>query len=250
MAAQPPLPITRAGAVPFGKVAALLQDDNGGRAFIRGELCFVWDAGDEGGRRLAPAPLGQWPALLQDNSGGRPFIRGELCFVWDASDEGGRRLAAVQLVRIKAASAADVAAAFAVSTVALWRWRKVAGASGAAGLATDKPGPKGPSRLTDEMVLDIGRRRRRGATLQAVADAVGVSVTTVRRALTAPAAPTREVQPQPQPQPQAGDDGLPLLPPPADRDGERAGARWGKLPHAEPVFTPAARVPLAGQIGR
>ena len=182
----------------------------------------------------------------QDDDGGRVFIRGELCNAWDAGDEGGRRLAAVQLVRIKAASATDVAAAFGVSTVALWRWRKVAGASGAAGLATDKPGPRGPSRLTDEMVLDIGRRRRRGATLQAVADAVGVSVTTVRRALTAPAAPTREVQPQPQPQPQAGDDGLPLLPPPADRDGERAAARWGKLPHADPVFTPAARVPLAG----
>jgi transposase len=204
MTAQPPLPLTPAGGVPFGKVAALLQDDDGGRAFIRGELCFVWDAGDEGGRRLA----------------------------------------AVQLVRIKAASAADVAAAFGVSTVALWRWRKVAGASGAAGLATDKPGPKGPSRLSDEMVLDIRRRRRRGATLQAVADAVGVSVTTVRRALTAPAAPTRKVQPQPQPQ--AGDDALPLLPPPADRDAERAAARWGKLPHADPVFTPAARVPLAG----
>jgi transposase-like protein len=144
MTAQPPLPLTPAGGVPFGKVAALLQDDDGGRVFIRGELCNAWDAGDEGGRRLA----------------------------------------AVQLVRIKAASATDVAAAFGVSTVALWRWRKVAGASGAAGLATDKPGPRGPSRLTDEMVLDIRRRRRRGATLQAVADAVGVSVTTVRRALT------------------------------------------------------------------
>ena len=68
---------------------------------------------------------------MQDDAGGRVFIRGELCFVWDAGDEGGRRLAAVQLVRIKAASATDVAAAFGVSTVALWRrWRKVAGASG------------------------------------------------------------------------------------------------------------------------
>src|SRR5665647_1429764 len=83
MTAQPPLPLTPAGAVPFGDVAALLQDDDGGRVFIRGELCFVWDAGDEAGRRLA----------------------------------------AVQLVRIKAALLMDVAAAFAVSTVTLWRWR-------------------------------------------------------------------------------------------------------------------------------
>jgi hypothetical protein len=36
MTAQPPLPLIPAGAVPFGKVAALLQDDDGGRAFIRG----------------------------------------------------------------------------------------------------------------------------------------------------------------------------------------------------------------------
>jgi hypothetical protein len=36
MTAQPPLPLIPAGAVPFGKVAALLQDDDGGPAFIRG----------------------------------------------------------------------------------------------------------------------------------------------------------------------------------------------------------------------
>ena len=78
MAAQPPLPLTPAGGVPFGKVTALLQDNDGGRAFIRGELCFAWDAGDEGGRRLA----------------------------------------AVQLVRIKAASSVDVAATETRSSVA------------------------------------------------------------------------------------------------------------------------------------
>src|SRR5665647_3550623 len=104
MTAQPPLPLTPAGAVPFGDVAALLQDDDGGRVFIRGELCFVWDAGDEAGRRLA----------------------------------------AVQLVRIKAALLMDVAAAFAVSTVTLWRWRKELDVSGVEGLASDKRGPKGP----------------------------------------------------------------------------------------------------------
>jgi len=125
MTAQPPLPLTPSGAVPFGAVAALVQDDDGGRVFIRGELSFVWDAGDEAGRRLA----------------------------------------AVQLVRIKAASLLDVAAAFAVSTVTLWRWCKELDASGAAGLAWRKRGPKGPSRLTDDMVADIRGRRSGGATL-------------------------------------------------------------------------------------
>src|SRR5665647_172182 len=82
MTAQPPLPLAPAGAILIGDAAAMLADVDGGRVFIRGELCFVWSA----------------------------------------DDEAGRRLAAVQLVRIKAASLVDVAAAFAVSTVTLWRW--------------------------------------------------------------------------------------------------------------------------------
>jgi hypothetical protein len=204
MTAQPPLPLTPSGGVPFGAVAALVAGDDGGRVFIRGELSFVWDAGDEAGRRLA----------------------------------------AVQLVRIKAASLLDVAAAFAISTVTLWRWCKELDASGAAGLAWRKRGPKGPSRLTDDMVADIRARRSSGATLQAVADAVGMSVTTVRRALAAPT--TAEPMKQEQDQRSAAVVDLPVLPAPADRDAERAAARWGKLPHARPVFAPAARVPLAG----
>jgi hypothetical protein len=71
-----------------------------------------------------------------------------------------------------------------------------------------------------------------------------VSVTTVRRALAAPTAawPTQQEQDQP---PATAVD-LPVLPPAADRAAQRAAARWGKLSHAEPVFAPAARVPLAG----
>jgi hypothetical protein len=141
-----------------------------------------------------------------------------------------------------AASLIDVAAAFAVSTVTLWRWSRELDTSGAAGLASDKRGPRGPSRLTPELVADIRGRRNGGGTLQAVADAVGVSVTTVRRALAAPAAPTPAAPTrEDRPQPPAAAAELLVLPPPADRDGERAAARWGKLPHAEPVFTPAAR---------
>jgi hypothetical protein len=200
---------------------------------------------------LAPAGavlIGDAAALVTDGDGGRVFIRGELCFVWDAGDDLGRRLAAVQLVRIKAATAMAVATAFGVTTVTLWRWRKELDTAGAQGLAQDKRGPKGPSRLTPDVVADIRSRRRGGASLRAIAAAVGVSTFSVRRALTEPTPePERATRTEgPQPQPQAGDDRLRLLPPPADRDGERATARWGKLPHADPVFTPAARVPLAG----
>jgi len=230
MTTQQPLPLTPAGAVLIGDAAALVADDDGGRVFIRGELTFVWDAGDNLGMRLA----------------------------------------AVQLVRTKAARALQVAAAFGITTVTLWRWRKELDATGVGGLAQDKRGPKGPSRLTPDVVVGIRSRRLGGASLRAIAAAVGVSTFSVRRALTEPT-------PEPAPEPATGieeappeaagdgdgdaDDGdaegtasadedaggdLPVLPQAADRGAERAAARWGKLPHAHPVFTPAARVPLAG----
>ena len=113
------------------------------------------------------------------------------------------------------------------------------------------------------MVADITARRAAGASYRKIATATGVSYTSVRRVCTPPAttppaaddehetgpdsdasAATEGADPTGSTDP-AG-DGLPVLPPPADRDAERAAARWGKLPHADPVFTPAARVPLAG----
>jgi transposase len=80
-------------------------------------------------------------------------------------------------VRIKAASELDVAAAFGVSTVTLWRWCKELDVAGAAGLAWHKRGPKGPSLLSDDMAADIRARRSGGATLQAVADLASRYVT-------------------------------------------------------------------------
>lgn len=60
--------------------------------------------------------IGDAAALVQDSDGGRVFIRGELCFVWDADDDLGRRLAAVELVRIKAARATQVATGIGIVT--------------------------------------------------------------------------------------------------------------------------------------
>src|SRR5664280_2156621 len=217
---------------------------------------------------LVPAgavQIGEIAALVEDETGGRVFIRGELVFAWNAGDELGRRLAAVQLVAIKGARAVRVAEGFGINAETLRRWDHAVANDGIAALVPGRRGPKGPSRLSPAVVADIRARRRGGASLRAIATAVGVSEATVRRAL--PAA-----KPEPEHDEttstdindddtcgddadddqgtcgadQGAEDGLPLLPPPAGRGAERAAARWGKLPHAEAVFTPAARVPLAG----
>lgn len=200
---------------------------------------------------VAPAAgavsIGEAVALVEDNDGGRVFLRGELVYAWSARDVPLRRLAAVQLVVNKAARVGDVAAAFGVDAATLWRWGQHLSATGVSGLVSDKRGPKGPSRLSPQVVADITARRAAGTSFRKIATATGVSYTSVRRvcapAATGPAdGSDHDVEHDTGP---VGDE-LPVLPPPADRDAERAAARWGKLPHAEPVFTPAARVPLAG----
>jgi len=133
--------------------------------------------------------------------------------------------------------------------------------SGVGGLVPDKRGPKGPSRLSPQVVADITARRAAGTSYRKIAAATGVSYTSVRRVCTPAATPPaadgsdHNVEHDMGPDPDAtaatddadtAGDELPVLPPPADRDAERAAARWGKLPHADPVFAPAARVPLAG----
>src|ERR1019366_8872792 len=158
-----------------------------------------------------------------------------------------------QLVENRAARVGNVAAAFGVDNGTLWRWGQQLSATGVGGLVPDKRGPKGPSRLSPDVVADITARRAAGASYRAIATAIGVSYTSVRRVCT-PAATRpadgsdRDVEHKTGPDPDAtvatedGDpvgDELPVLPPTADRDAERAAARWGELPHADPVLAPA-----------
>lgn len=210
---------------------------------------------------LAPAdaaPIGAVAALVEDADGGRVFVRGELAFAFDAGDAAGRRLAAVQLVRIKAASLADVAAGFGVNQATVWRWQQRATTAGVAGLDPGRRGPKGPSKLTGEVVARIIALSGQDMSLRAIARTVGVSLDSVRRVL-ADQTPVAEPEPvtaragdsdDPDGEEHRSDSGdheqLPVLADPAPRHGERGIARWGLLEHAHPVFTPSARVPLAG----
>ena len=191
-----------------------------------------------------------------EDGGGLVSVHGLATFAWDAGDEAGRRLAAVQLVRLRAVSQAQAAAAFGVDPVTVWRWDQALAAGGLAGLVPSRRGPKGASKLTPQLAARIGDLDAAGATLGEIAAATGVSTFTVRNALGRVAARGRGTAAGTAAGSAglvAGDDdqrpgaAVPVLPDPVPRDGERALARWGLLGEgAEPVFTPGARYPLAG----
>ena len=191
-----------------------------------------------------------------DDGGGLVSVHGLATFAWDGGDEAGRRLAAVQLVRLRAASQAQAAAAFGVDPVTVWRWDQALAAGGVAGLVPARRGPKGASKLTPELAARIRELDAAGATLGEIAAATGVSTFSVRNALgRVPSARQGTVDGTAAGSVGlvAGDDeqrrgaAVPVLPDPVPRDGERVLARWGLLGEgAEPVFTAGARYPLAG----
>ncbi|NVM98524.1 helix-turn-helix domain-containing protein [Arthrobacter sp. SDTb3-6] len=198
----------------------------------------------------AAVPVGLAVSLVEGDRGGEVYIRGQLCDVWDVGDGAARRWAAVKLVRLHAASAAEIAKAFKVSTVALWKWGQLADAGGVAALVAEKKGPKRPSVLVAATIERIVALRGQHRSLRSIAAAVGVSEFSVRRALKivdeqgvreSAAAPVITAAGEDEPQPP-----LPVLPVPLARGGERAAARAGLLKQAEPRFAPAARVRHAG----
>ena len=116
------------------------------------------------------------------DGGGLVSVHGLATFAWDARDEA-RRLAAVQLVRLRAVSQAQAAAAFGVDPVTVWRWDQALAAGGVAGLVPARRGPKGASKLTPQLAERIAGLDAAGATLSEIAAATGVSTFSVRNAL-------------------------------------------------------------------
>jgi hypothetical protein len=211
-------------------------------------------------RMLSQLPLPLLPAgaaeiapgvgLLGGEDGGLVIVHGLATFAWDAGDEAGRRLAAVQLVRLRAASQGQVAEAFGVDPVTVWRWDQALAADGVAGLVPARRGPKGASKLTPELAERIAGLDAAGKTRREIAAATGVSTFSVRNALgrVTPGAAAGVTAGQAAGDGDAGEGAaVPVLPDPVARDAERALARWGLLGEdAIPVFAPGARYPLAG----
>ena len=172
--------------------------------------------------------------LVAGEDGGLVVVHGLATFAWDAGDEAGRRLAAVQLVRLRAVSQAQAAAAFGVDPVTVWRWDQALAAGGVAGLVPARRGPKGASKLTPELAERIAGLDAAGATLREIAAVTGVSTFSVRNALgrvaargLAPAAGVAEGSASLDARDDDAGQGavVPVLPDPVPRDAERALAR-------------------------
>ena len=106
-------------------------------------------------RPAGSVPLGPAVSLLEGDEGGLVAIWGMVSWFWPAGDVVGRRLAAVSLVETGAASAVEVAG-FGVTPESLRRWRRAWETGGAEALTPGRRGPRGPSKVTAEVV---GRRR-------------------------------------------------------------------------------------------
>jgi len=223
--------------------------------------------------------------LVAGPGGGVVWVHGIAAFAWDAGDEAGRRLAAVGLCspRLRAASQEQVAAAFGVIPVTVWRWARALERGGVAGLVPEAKGPRRASKLTPRVVARIRGLDGQGQSRAQIAAACGVSESSVRNVLrpvspagpgagaggqagaaghgegedAAPPAGSGPAARQPAggesagaqaaAEPAGAGAGLPVLPDPVARDAERAAARWGLLGEgAGPVFAPGARYPLAG----
>jgi hypothetical protein len=225
--------------------------------------------------------VGAAAAMIEDHDGGRVYVHGNLCFAWDADDTAGRRFAAVSLMRTKAATQVQVAAAFGTSPLTLWRWAQALSAAGVSALVPHRKGPRRASKLTPEVIATIADLRGQGLSLRAIGERVAVSEASVRRALSETGTDTdtetdteaeaeaeadgpttvsdaspepetgAETEPEPEPvvEPELGsvsEGAVPVLADPVDRGAERALAAFRLIPYAPPVFTACARAPLAG----
>ncbi len=185
--------------------------------------------------------------LVESDEGGAVFIWGMAASCWDAGDVVARRMAAVQLVVTGAATQVEVGAGFGAGEATVQRWTAAWRREGIEGLFPARKGPRGPWKLTGEMVAGIGALRAEGASMDAIAAAVGVSRNSVSRALaegtTGVAVPVVE-------RPGGGGEeaALVALARPEPRDEERLAARRGELTEAVPVICEGGSLPLAGAL--
>ena len=188
--------------------------------------------------------------------GGAVWLHGMAAYVWEAGDEAGRRLAAANLVKIKAATQRQVAEAWGVNETTVWRWKSQLAQAGVAGLVGDRPGPKGAWKLTGELAEQIVALHDQGLSGREVARRVGVSNSSVRHVLSDRRQPATSDEADEELEPtdeanhadEESESQLEMLARPAVRAGERQAARAGLLAGAAPKICEGGQLPAAGSL--
>jgi transposase-like protein len=210
-------------------------------------------------------PVAPGVDLVEDAvQGGAVWLHGMVSLVWEAGDATGRRLAAVNLVAVGAATQRQVADAFGVNETTVWRWRQQREAGGIGGLVGARPGPRGPSKVTEQLREQIVALSSEGLSGHEIGRRLEISEGSVRRVLAAhrqaaAASWSQQTAELAADELAANDEletavagqagaGLELLARPAPMTTERQAARAGLLAGARPRVCEGGQLPAAGAL--
>ena len=195
-------------------------------------------------------------SFVDDGTAVAYFASGIPLFTHAREDVIGRRVAMAQIIALGLATPTELSVGLHISRTTLYRQQERFQAQGVEGLADEKHGPKGPHKLTEQLVSQAQRLLDGGKSNRAVAGAVGVNEGTIRHAVrrgwlrVARLAPTQgeATAEASQPQQRSAEDASAPLGVGTRRVAERLLAATGKLPQAEPRFEAASSVSNAGAL--
>ena len=187
------------------------------------------------------------------------FAAGVPIFSHAADDPIGARVAAAQILTLGLAKQSELAASLGVDRTTLWRQRQRFESEGIGGLVDEKRGPKGPHKLTEQVLREAQGLLEQGLSRRATAASLGLSEGAIRNAirkgwLTQRGGGTKEeaeavgkeLQTASQPTERSEQNARTALGVATTRVVDRVLARAGKLEEASPQFEPSLAVALAG----
>jgi len=184
------------------------------------------------------------------------FAAGIPLFTHTREDVVGRRVAVAQIIELNLATPTELSVGLRVGRTTVYRQQQRFRSQGVEGLADEKHGPKGPHKLTEELVSQAQGLLDEGKSNRAVAEEVGVSEGTIRHAVrrgwlrvarVAPAQGEATAEAS-QPQQRTVEDAAAPLGVGTTRVMERVLAATGKLRQAEPRFEASSSVSNAGAL--
>ena len=193
-------------------------------------------------------------SFVDDGTSVGYFAAGVPLFTHAHADAVGRRVAMAQIVALGLATRTDLGAALGVGRTTLYRQQQRFQAEGVAGLADEKPGPRGPHKLTEEVLSQAQGLLDEGKSKLAVAKQIGVSEGAIRNAvrrgwlrgghaIPTEGAPGAKAS---QPAQRSVEDAAAPLGVGTTRVQERVLAARGMLPEAQPRFEASSSVACAG----